>query len=173
MPQLPLAGMVWLLAGLGLGICLSMAFLALVVEADRRRLRRRLRPVAIAALVTDPLRERAELPLRVEAAKPRPAVAKPLPQAAAPDRERADAEGRSELVAVEPRTGPPAEEPAPVPAARSEPAPAVASGPVPAASEPPLRQAKPDQHKPLSVEEIFASAFKSADLTKTPPSPSR
>ena len=60
MPQFPFAETVWLIAGLGLGILLSMVFLAFMVHADERRLRRRLRPAAATVSVTDRLPQRME-----------------------------------------------------------------------------------------------------------------
>jgi hypothetical protein len=88
MPELTFPGLIWLIAGVGLGIALSMVFLALVLEVDRRRVRRRLRPVA--ALATGQLPDAVAVPELVvakpESARPERKAVAPRVNAAGPPR---------------------------------------------------------------------------------------
>lgn len=80
----PTDGLVWLLAGVGLGIFLAMGGFALVAAQDRRVHRRRIRTgrTAVAAAIAEEDARAAEEARAAEQAKPAPLLPKVTPAAA-------------------------------------------------------------------------------------------
>lgn len=133
---MPGDALIWLLAGVGIGIALSMLILAVVAMSDRRQIGR----TAVTAEVTAPLAD-------VAAAAVKPVIAKAVVPASA-------------MVApVAANTVAP--KPAPVPAPAPARAPAAAEMATVASAEP--VKARP---RDMSVEALFAEAFGASELPK-------
>jgi hypothetical protein len=154
--------LVYALAGLALGVTLTMAGLSLIVAIDRARLRRRLRKSHAGRTV----------PVAVEPGIPKPVESAPI----GPAPVVAAAAVEPPILAPSPEIEPPrpALEPVPIPPTPAEPAPSLTleTAPLlepktalPASPPPPPKKEGP----PPTVEELFAEAFRIDARAKVEP----